>query len=212
MNSKRHPSVCWQWMPVLLFGLAVGTAIPFRTTIPISWDNIQFTLALDNYNILLHQPHPPGYFLFVMLGRLLAPLFSDPYQALVAEAVVAGALAVAVTYCVGAVIFDRWAGLIAAVVLLTSPISWSARSSGLTYSFDALFAVLLALCAWQTRMQRSFPWWPGALILAVAAGFRQTDALFLMPLWLWSLQGRSWRVYIAHVQCHWRLRGLQACQ
>jgi len=185
----------WHWVPVALSVAAVFTVIPIRSRLPVTWDNIQFTLALEHYDVVLHQPHPPGYFLFVMLGRLLRPLFADPYQALVVVAIVAGSLAVVLTYYAGAVMFNRWVGVIAALLLLTAPSAWSMRSTGLTYSFGALFSALVGVLSWRTVNERSFPWWPSAIAIGVAAGFRQTDALFLMPLWLWSLHKRDWRTF-----------------
>jgi len=46
------------------------------------WDEVQLTLALERFDLRSHQPHPPGYYLFVALGRLLRPLVAAPENAL----------------------------------------------------------------------------------------------------------------------------------
>jgi ABC-type transport system involved in cytochrome bd biosynthesis fused ATPase/permease subunit len=32
----------------------------------VEWDSVRFALALKEYSIPLHQPHPQGYFLYIL--------------------------------------------------------------------------------------------------------------------------------------------------
>ena len=43
-----------------------------------NWDAVQFALALREFDVAKHQPHPPGYLLYVGLGRLLNASLGDP--------------------------------------------------------------------------------------------------------------------------------------
>src|SRR5215470_6783477 len=67
-------------------GLAAATVlsrIPFRAHLLPTWDAVQFALALDHYDIAAHQPHPPGYILYVAAARLVRLVVGDPAQSLV---------------------------------------------------------------------------------------------------------------------------------
>ncbi len=50
---------------------AIALRWPFRTRLPLSWDSVQYVLGILRYDITLHQPHPPGYFLYVHSAKLL---------------------------------------------------------------------------------------------------------------------------------------------
>ena len=69
MPSLRMPGTDW----ILAVSLAVLTLVtrwPYRLRLLPTWDAIQFALALGEYDVVRHQPHPPGYILYVALGRL----------------------------------------------------------------------------------------------------------------------------------------------
>ena len=40
------------------------------------WDSVQFILGLNNYSIVAHQPHPPGYPVYIFVGRIVDQFFS----------------------------------------------------------------------------------------------------------------------------------------
>src|SRR5215208_6273390 len=39
---------------------AVLSRLPTRTDFLFSWDAVNFALAMDHWDLSLHQPHPPG--------------------------------------------------------------------------------------------------------------------------------------------------------
>src|SRR5919198_1092555 len=53
----------------LLSVVTVASRLPYRTRMLYNWDSVQFALALREYDVVKHQPHPPGYVLYVALGR-----------------------------------------------------------------------------------------------------------------------------------------------
>lgn len=46
------------------------------------WDEFQLSYGVSHFDLARHEPHPPGYYLFVLLGRALAPVVGDPARAL----------------------------------------------------------------------------------------------------------------------------------
>jgi hypothetical protein len=53
---------------VVLAALTVVSRLPYRARMLYNWDAVQFALALSEYDVVKHQPHPPGYILYVALG------------------------------------------------------------------------------------------------------------------------------------------------
>ncbi len=49
-------------------------ATAYRARMLYNWDAVQFALALGEYDVVKHQPHPPGYILYVALARLVQRL------------------------------------------------------------------------------------------------------------------------------------------
>src|ERR1039457_762807 len=97
----------------ILFAVSLAIRVPFRSHFSYHWDSAQFALAIEHYDISLSLPHEPGFFLFVMLGRMVNLLVGDPHTSLVWMNMVAGAGLVALGYLLGAALFSRDCGWVA---------------------------------------------------------------------------------------------------
>ncbi|MBI4628910.1 MAG: DUF2723 domain-containing protein [Candidatus Rokubacteria bacterium] len=149
-----------------------------------NWDAVQFALALAEYDVGKHQPHPPGYILYVVLGRLVNAWLGDPTAAYVLLAVVFSGLTTFVVYLLARAIYDRATALAAATLLAVSPLFWFYGSVGLTYAGEALLASVVAWFAWRALDGSRADAWLGALYLGLAGGLRQSLLVLLFPLWL----------------------------
>ena len=111
------------WRPLESLTLALlglGTMLsrlPYLTPRINSHDAVNYALALGRYDVGLHQPHPPGYPLYVLMGRALLPLADDPAAALTWLSALTSGLAVCAVYLCGRRMWDRAAGLTAALGL-----------------------------------------------------------------------------------------------
>ena len=177
------------WILALVIGgLTLASRWPYRARVLPTWDAVQFALALDRFDVVRHQPHPPGYVLYVALGRLFAAALSDAAAALGTLAVAASALAVLLLYRLGWQLYGRGVAVLAALGLAASPLFWAYGVVGLSYAVEAALATGLALSAWGMR-QGSVPSLVGsALLLGLGGGVRQSLLLILGPLWL----GMAW--------------------
>lgn len=123
----------------LMAATYLAAHVPFLPQTPFDIDGVNFTLALHEYDLAKHQPHPPGSPLFVGLGRLarttLAWATDAPEQSVGARALDAGALAVwsAGFGALAAFGFYRlyaslgqppWQALLATGLTLASPLFW----------------------------------------------------------------------------------------
>ena len=185
------------WLVAAMFfvaGFILYTS--FRSQLAYHWDSAEFVLAIREYNVALSQPHAPGYFLYVMLGRLVNVFVGDPHASLVWISVVAGAGLAAAMYLLGVAMFGRWVGAAAAAVTLTSPLVWFFSCVALTYVLDAFLVCVLVLWCWRA-MRREVLWIDAiglGAMLAVIGGVRQQSLFGLAPLVLFTLwQSKSRR-------------------
>src|SRR5438445_8401868 len=110
--------------PLILFTITLLIRIPFTSRLLYDQDSVQFALALEKYDVYLHQPHPPGYFLYVMAGKLVNYFIQDANASFIAISVVASALTVVAVYYLARAIFDEGTAWCAGMLAVTSPLLW----------------------------------------------------------------------------------------
>jgi hypothetical protein len=164
--------------------LTVVSRLPYRARMLYNWDAVQFALALREYDVVKHQPHPPGYILYVALGRLVNVWLRDPTAAYVVLAVIFSGVTTFLVYALARFVYDRATALAAASLLAVSPLFWFYGSVGLTYAGEALFASAVAYFAFRALQGGEADAWLAAAYLGLAGGMRQSMLLLLCPLWL----------------------------
>lgn len=139
---------------------------------PTDWDSAQYASAVGHFDVTHGLPQPPGYWLYVAVGRLIHETTdAGVIHSLVLLAALASAAGAGLTVVAGRDLGRRWVGLAAGVVVATSPFAWFSGSIAATYSFDLLACAALLILAWRAR--------PGSLhgvaavvVLGFLAGFR----------------------------------------
>jgi hypothetical protein len=171
------------------FGIAaVGlTRIFFRSHILYDLDSVNFALGMARFDPAAHQPHPPGYFLYVCLARLVTLFLPEPNTALVAISIAASCGAAWMIYLLTREWFDARAARMSLVLFLFSPLCWFHGIVALTYIVEAFFSGLIGYLCWRVYAGKTGFAIPAAIAFGLAAGFRPSTALFLGPLWLFSL-------------------------
>ena len=194
MTARRIPRALTSLVPwardhadlLLSAALATLTLVsrwPYRARMLYNWDAVQFALALREFDVAKHQPHPPGYLLYVGLGRLLNRGLADPALAYVTLAVLFSAGTTFVVYWLARTLYDRATAVGAASLLAVSPLFWFYGSVGLTYAGEAFGASVVAWYAWGAlRGDRRMLQW-GAVALGLVGGLRPSVLVLLLPLW-----------------------------
>ena len=167
----------------------MAARLPFRTHLPPTWDSVQYVLGILHYDVALHQPHPPGYYLYVHAGKLLTAVGLQPYTALVGISLLAGGLTVGLLTWWAGNLLGNQGRLAAAILALVSPLAWVYSTHGDTYAVSACSSAVVGYLCWRLLSSEAEPLWPSALALGIAGGLRPSDAMFLFPLWLWC----AWR-------------------
>jgi hypothetical protein len=173
------------WLLVaVLCAVSLALRIPFRSQFAYHWDSAQFALAINEYDMRLSQPHAPGYFLYIMLGRLVNGLVGNPHASLVWISVVFGSTLPAVVYLLATAMFRRKAGVTAGLLALTSPQVWFHSCVALTYCVDSFLVCTVVLVLWRA-MERGGGWRDAivvGLLLALIGGVREQSVPALVPL------------------------------
>lgn len=157
-------------------------------------DSVNFALAMDHFDPRLHQPHPPGYFLYVCTARAINALFHDANTALVSLSIIASCAAVVLIYMLACTWSGRRAGIFAGLIFVFSPLCWFHGTVGLTYIVETFFSALTGYLCWRGHSGEKSLLVAAAGVLGIAAGFRPSSLLFLGPLWLFSLYRAGARV------------------
>lgn len=189
----------WALTGLLVAG-TVASRLPFMTHTLYAFDSANYALAVrDFYNVAFHQPHPPGYPLYVFFGRAIDLFVHDANRALVLEGIAWSALAVFSTVMLGRAWFGAPAGLVSGLLLAGTVGFWGYGEVAYPYVALAGETATLAWLANSTLSgRRRHVVWLG-LAWAISAGVRWDGAVFCGPLWLWALSSVNWRLRAASV-------------
>jgi hypothetical protein len=171
----------------LLVGAVAISRLAFRSRDLYDLDSVNFALGMQRFDTRVHQPHPPGYFLYVCIGRLVNFVVHDANLALVLVSVAAGMATVALIYLLAQEWFGPRAAQFAGILFLISPLAWFHGTVALTYSVEAAFSALLGFLCWRIHQGNAVFVVPAAIALGVSAGIRPSSLVFLGPLFLFSL-------------------------
>ena len=145
---------------------------------------MQFALALNEYDVLKHQPHPPGYILYVVLGRIVNAWLHDPTASLRRARGRVQRPDDLRRVLPRAAVYDRTTALAAAAMLAVSPLFWFYGSVGLTYAGEALFASTVAYFGFRALNGSRTRYLAALVSRASRAAMRQSLLVLLFPLWI----------------------------
>ena len=183
----------------ILVTVTAFTRFLFRSHYLYDIDSVNFALALRRFDPSVHQPHPPGYFLYVYLGRLVNVIFHDANAALVAISIAFSCGAVVMIYVLTDNWFGRNAATFAGLIFLFSPLAWFHGTVALTYIVEAFFSALTGYLCRRIYCGEGRFVLPGAVVVGIAAGFRPSSILLLCPLLLFSFRSVTRRQAVGGV-------------
>jgi hypothetical protein len=188
----------------LLVGILAFSRYILAPRYLVTFDEINFALAVRAFNPGLHQPQPPGYPLFVGLLKLLSICLPTIEMVFLAAGLIVSTAALGFVWKAAEAMGGPRCGIVAASLLLFNPAFWlSALTNPVRLCFAA-GATAVALCAWHACVRRSERWFLlAAASLGLAAGFRPELPILLAPVILWAafhIRVR-WRVAAAGVLC-----------
>jgi hypothetical protein len=194
LNDNWSLSACKGWSIIALC-LLISTLFVFRLKLRylFIFDSVNFALALQNFNVGVHQPQPPGDPGFVLLSRLLHRVIPDPVDVFFSLGVLASATAAWLIAKLGDVLSGAKSGIAAAVLLIFNTGMTSSIVISPVRNFLAISSALVAWLAWLTwtRPQPRVFFILTVASLGLCSSFRPELALTLMPVVLFAAIGKK---------------------
>lgn len=141
------------------------------------WDEALFALALRDFDVTLHHPHPPGFPLFIGIARILTLAGVGEFRALQSATVFASLLVFpAMFFLARELRAPFFVAFGSALLLAFSPNVWFFGGTALSDVPSMVLAIVA--CALLLRGVRSnTSLILGAIVLAIAVGFRPQNLL-----------------------------------
>ena len=160
------------------------------------WDEALFCLGMRAYDVTSHHPHPPGFPLFLALGKLARLATGDDFRALQAVNLTSGAILFPSIVLLGRELRLRFSvAAIAATLCAFFPNVWFFGGTALSDVPSIVLASLAAALLFRGCRSRT-SYFLGTLVLAIAIGIRPQNLLIgLAPglLASWYRARSSWR-------------------
>lgn len=173
---RRIPLICLLAAVLLLY-------LNFQSISLDDFDSGSFALALDHFDIGLQQPHPPGFPVYVAVGRVVRAAVGDRRVALTLLSALSGVIAVGLMAWLGAAFGSVPAGLVAALWLAVLPVFWLTSDIALSDIPGVMLILAAVACLWQARRKdRIGVVWlaAGAAVSGLCLGLRPQNALPLV--------------------------------
>jgi hypothetical protein len=156
-------------------------------------DSTNFARALLDYDPARHQPHPPGYPIYVALAKGVHAFVVEPVRALaVLSALAQAGLLLALLALFRAL--SPASALAATLLTIANPTLWFNGARPMSDSVGLLFIVTTqALLLRELRQPRRLTL--ASLLVGLTPGVRVQSLALTVPLWLFVLtrsQGRRW--------------------
>ena len=176
-------------LELLLLAIAIGgSRFVFRSHDLYDLDSVDFALAMERFDPRVYQPHPPGYYLYILLARLFNFFVHDANLALVLLSIAASCGTVIMIYKTAIDWFGPREARFSSLLFFFSPLAWFHGIVALSYSVEAFFSALLGFLCWRIESGAFDLIVPAAIFLGVSTGVRQSTLLFLGPMFLFSMR------------------------
>jgi hypothetical protein len=189
------PDVLHRKQRTAVFGISV--LVGLTRFIPLSlgpwdWDEVLFCLAIGDYNVAAHQPHPAGFPLFILLAKLARFFANTDFHALQTVNVLASIFLFSVVFAVArALRFDFLAALAAGLLFVFLPNVWFYGGTAFSDPLGLLL-FFLAIAAYLNAGTSTRRYLIASVIMA--AGILVRPQNLVVALFPWTIATvRLWR-------------------
>jgi hypothetical protein len=162
--------------------LAVAIACALSRLLAISrslwdWDEALFSLGMRGYDVAKHHPHPPGFPLFIALGKVLRLIAPSDFRALQSVSVMSSFFVLPAVYCLArSVRMSFSTSVIAGVLCAFFPNVWFFGGTAFS-DIPSTVLVLVAVALLFRGVDDARAYLAGSFLLALAIGIRPQNLL-----------------------------------
>lgn len=178
-----------RWITLSLWGVVAAVLLWSRLADRPHWlyyfDNVNFALSIEQFDLKLHQPQPPGDPMFVALLRTLHFFAKDANVDLIIAGLIGSGIGLIAIWLWTDRMFGRLAAWTATGLLLLHHVFWTAGIANPVRTFLVVIAGVNGLLAWHVVTQPEWRrwWFAMSIALGVLSGFRPECLALLFPLW-----------------------------
>lgn len=157
------------------------------------WDEVLFCLGMRSFDVSLHHPHPPGFPIFIAMGRLVRLVVGDDFRSLQTVSLLAGMLFFPAVFMFARELRLRFeTALMAGALAAFLPNVWF--YGGTAFSDVPSITLVTFASAFLLRGCRDRgAFYAGVLLLSLAMGMRPQNALVGAFPFLVAIRCRGWR-------------------
>jgi hypothetical protein len=195
-ETWSHRRVCILIASLLLI-VWVALKVPLVSPYSFEWDSAQFSLGALDFDPLHHQPHPPGFPLWILCIKLVSSFGASPNTSQIILSALFALAAMPACFGLGRRLSGDFGGLTACALVLYSPTLLLYSSVASTYPAEMCASCWCAyFCARLIEGEFRLVV-PIFVLLALTAGVRLGGAIFLLPVVAYALfrvgAVRHWR-------------------
>lgn len=174
-------------IPVFLFLSCLISRIIFTNKYVYHWDGIQYILGVKDFDILSHQPHPPGFFNYIFMGKIADLFLHNPEKSLNYLGIILSAISVIFFYFIVLEIFKSKEDAIwCSLLFLSSPVIWFYGEIVNSFVPEMCFLLLFVYILLKEK-NNYFLFFLGGWIL----GIRIYLIIYVLPLLLFSFNKKA---------------------
>lgn len=202
----RYKLLFFFFTAILCFFI-ISTRLHYKFPFLYSWDSVQFALSIEHFDVIKHQPHPPGYIFYSFGLKFLDSFINDPNFTMIyvnIAATIIGSIFLFLLVFELTSDSDLKIRLIlssaAAAIYATNPIVWFYGCVSEIYAVEAcLVSVLCYLLLISFRRPELLPL--TSIVFGLAGGIRLTTEAFLFPVYLFVIFRASKRTILLSILC-----------
>lgn len=115
------------------------------------WDSVQFAMSLRYYSLPDHLPHPPGYPLYVLIGKIIDIFWQNPAQSLALISLISGSLSLVIIFFLTKKMFDTTVAWMTVAIVAILPVVNMMSIVGLSNMPGQFFLLVLILLIFNFR-------------------------------------------------------------
>lgn len=174
--NKRDVFIC-----LFFFSITFFSRIYLVEKYQSHWDGPQYSIAIFKYSFSQQTPAPPGYPLYIGMGKIFNYLISNPHYSLLFESALFTSIGTSLMYLFGKELGGRRAGLIASVIYFSSPVIYYFGLTAYAYGIDAVFYLIFAYLGYGILNKKKWGLLTG-ISYSLLIAFRPQDLIFSWPL------------------------------
>lgn len=169
-----------------LFFAGVFSRFPLLEKFQSHWDGPQYSIALTRFSFEQQTPAPPGYPLYIALGKFFYIFINDPHVAILSVSVLASGVGAVVLYLIGKKMYKREVGIASSLIFLTASTFYYFGLTPYAYLTIPTTTTLLAYVTYLIFIKKKKLGVLFGIVYAISFGIRPQETFQIIGLLLLS--------------------------